>query len=245
MHEERTTSKRLAGRTALVTGASSGIGRPTAKALAAEGAAVALAARREERLEALAAEIEAEGATAVALPVDLADRVAVRGLADRGVAALGDLDLLVNNAGAADWTFVGVLEADLDQWLLEVEVNQVAVMALTHAAAKHMAARGGGDIVTISSLAGCSTGPNYPGDQTSKGAATASSTMASAAQRRQGVRRTVVEPGEVDTPMQPDEDRAKMRMLDPSNVADAVLYAVTRPAHVCVRDVQIVPMPRA
>lgn len=245
MNEERTIPKRLAGRTALVTGASSGIGWVTAKALAAEGVKVALSARREDRLEALAAEIEADGGRAVALAVDLGDRDAARGLVERAVIALGDLDLLVNNAGAADWTFVGVLEADLDQWLHEVEVNQVAVMALTHAAARHMAARGGGDIVTISSLAGRSTGPYYPGYQTSKGAATFFSAMASAALRRQGVRVTVIEPGEVDTPMQPEEDRAKMRMLDPQDVADAVLYAVTRPAHVCVRDVQIVPMPKA
>lgn len=244
-NDDRMDTKPLAGRSALITGASSGIGWATAKALVSAGAAVALSARRGDRLEALASELAAVGGRAVILPADLEDRPAVRGLVDQAVDALGGLDLLVNNAGAADWNHLGVLEGDLDQWLVEIEINLVAVMELTHAAARHMAESGGGDIVTISSMASNSRGPHFPGYQTSKAGATAFSEIARAALRKKGIRTTVVEPGEVDTPMQPEGDRAAMRMLDAADVAEAVVYAVTRPAHVCVPKLQIVSMPVA
>lgn len=239
----RPSTNRLSGRMALVTGASSGIGRSVAKALAAEGAAVALSARRADRLEALRSEIEAAGGTAVVVPADLSDREAVRSLIDRAVDALGGLDLLVNNAGTANWDFQGVVEADLDQWLLEIDVNLTALMMLTHAAARRMVEEGGGDIVNISSMASRARVPYWLGYQTSKAAATTFSMLVQRGLHDRGVRVTTIEPGEVATPIQPEEDLARMRMLEPEDVADALIYVVTRPPHVKIPELQIAPMP--
>ncbi len=97
--------------------------------------------------------------------------------------------------------------------------------------------------MTISSVASRTRGPSYPGYQTSKAGASAFSEMAMYALRGHGVRVTTIEPGEVATPMQTEEDLASMRMLEPADVADAVIYAVTRPRHAQVPELRIIPMP--
>lgn len=151
---------RLSGSVALVTGASSGIGEATALALATEGAAVAMAARRLDRLEALADRVSgtADGVQAFALECDLTDEAQAREAVERTVAELGRLDVLVNNAGLM---LLGpILGAPSEEWRRMIDLNLVGLLACTHAALPHLleAAANGprrvADVVNVSSVAG-------------------------------------------------------------------------------------------
>ena len=125
-------TRRLDGTTALVTGASSGIGEATALALAAEGAAVVVAARRRDRLEGLAQRIEADGGRALVLEADVTDEQQAREAVERTVDGLGRLDILVNNAGVM---LLGpATSAPLEEWQRMVELNVLGLMYCTHAA---------------------------------------------------------------------------------------------------------------
>ncbi len=129
----------LAGTVALVTGASSGIGAATAAALAAQGAAVAMAARRKDRLDALAADIRGRGGTAVVIESDVTDEAQATEAVERTVAELGRLDTLVNNAGVM---LLGpVVDAPVTEWQRMVELNVMGVLYCAHAALPHLLAR--------------------------------------------------------------------------------------------------------
>src|SRR5262245_30311989 len=150
--------ERLDGTVALVTGASSGIGAATARALAAQGAAVALAARRAERLAQLAQDITGKGGRALVIETDVTDKAQAQAAVARTVAELGRLDTLVNNAGLG---LVGpILDAPLEEWERMVRLNVLGLLYTTHAALPHLlkaAARGGrqvADLINISSTAG-------------------------------------------------------------------------------------------
>jgi NADP-dependent 3-hydroxy acid dehydrogenase YdfG len=126
----------LGGTVALVTGASSGIGEATALALARRGAAVALAARRTDRLETLAERIGADGGSALSLRADLTDEEEARQAVERTVAELGRLDALVNNAGTM---LLGpALDAPLEEWNRMVHVNLLGLLYCSHAALPHL-----------------------------------------------------------------------------------------------------------
>ncbi|MFN2465835.1 MAG: SDR family NAD(P)-dependent oxidoreductase, partial [Candidatus Dormibacteria bacterium] len=148
----------LQGTVALVTGASSGIGEATARALAAQGATVAVAARRRERLEQLAANIQETGGRALVLEVDVTDPKQAADIVERTVSELGRLDTLVNNAGVM---LLGpAVEAPLEEWERMVRLNVLGLMYCAHAALPHLlkAAQDGprrvSDMVNISSTAG-------------------------------------------------------------------------------------------
>src|SRR5256885_9035273 len=151
-------TRRLEGTVALVTGASSGIGEATARALAAEGAAVALAARRTDRIETVARELRADGAKALPLTTDVTVEQQAREAVDRTVRELGRLDIVINNAGVM---LLGPIEgAPLEEWERMVQVNVLGVLYVAHAALPHLlraAAEGPrqvSDLVNISSVAG-------------------------------------------------------------------------------------------
>jgi NAD(P)-dependent dehydrogenase (short-subunit alcohol dehydrogenase family) len=143
----------LEGRIALVTGASSGLGRHFARVLSGAGARVAVAARRKDRLDELVAEIAADGGTAVAVPLDVTDPASVRAAFDAAEAALGPISVLINNAGVPSNTFFTKLtESD---WRSVLDVNLDGVFRVGQEAAKRMAAAGkGGSIVNVSSVLG-------------------------------------------------------------------------------------------
>lgn len=136
-------------RPALVTGASSGIGRATARALAAQGHPVALGARRVDRCEALAAEIRAEGGSAVAFPLDLTEPTSIATFVHDAVGALGGIDVIVSNAG--DVRPGGVIATDPAAFTAQFQVNLLGVQCLLHHAVPAMIDRHHGDIVIVSS----------------------------------------------------------------------------------------------
>ncbi|HEY4006405.1 MAG TPA: SDR family oxidoreductase [Pseudonocardia sp.] len=240
---------RLAGTTAVVTGASSGIGAVTAEALAAEGAAVALLARRIDRLEELAARLDTP--TSVH-QLDVTDERAVRDVLDAVVDERGGIDVLVNNAGVG--SMVPVTEADFADWRAMVEVNVLGVMAVAHAAVPHLIAaakgpRGVSDMIIVSSVAGRKVvGPNavYAATKHAVGAFTEGLRQQLVGQH---VRAGLVEPGLVHTELTEASDRStpdvpdnELRVLLPEDIADAIVYAVTRPARVAVNEILIRPL---
>ncbi len=151
-------ASKLTGTVALVTGASSGIGEATARQLAEHGASVALVARRKDRLDALAAEIEKAGGTALVVEADVTGRAQAEAAVERAVEHFGRLDTLVNNAGLM---LLGpVVGADAEEWEQMIAVNVKGLLYTTRAALPHLLQAAGdgtrrvADIVNISSIAG-------------------------------------------------------------------------------------------
>lgn len=152
------TSFDLTGRTALVTGASRGIGRAVALGLARAGADVALSARDEARLQEVAKEVEGLGRRAVVLPADVTDAEACTRLAADAVAGLGHLDVLVNNAGGS--SYMGPFHSlRFSGWEKTMRLNVDSIVHLTQAVGRHMLERGTGSVVNVASVAGLGATP--------------------------------------------------------------------------------------
>ena len=243
----------LVGTVALVTGASSGIGAATARALAAEGAAVALLARRADRLGELKAEIEAAGGTALTTVADVTDAGQVAAAVAAAVGELGRLDMLVNNAGLL--RMGEAAGAPLKDWDDLVSVNVSGVLYATHAALPHLiAAAAGGprrvaDIVTVSSTGGRVARPGTAVYSLTKFGVNAFSEGIRQELIGKRVRVGLVEPGTVATeiteslPAQAQRAQAErtagMVKLRPEDIADAVLYMVTRDRRVAVNEMLV------
>jgi NADP-dependent 3-hydroxy acid dehydrogenase YdfG len=243
----------LDGTVALVTGASSGIGAATASALAAHGAAVALVARRKDRLESLAGVIEQGGGTALVLEADVTDERQAAAAVGRTVAELGRLDTLVNNAGVM---LLGpAVGAPLSEWQRMVELNVLGVLYCAHAALPHLlesAERGPrhvADMVNISSVAG-RVARAWSGvyNMTKHGVGAFSEALRQEVTKRY-VRVSLVEPGATATelaghnrPEVLEGLRAQFgQRMEADDIADAVVYIVTRPRHVAVNEMLIRP----
>jgi NADP-dependent 3-hydroxy acid dehydrogenase YdfG len=245
----------LDGTVALITGASSGIGEATALALAAQGAKVAVAARRLERLERLASEIAGKGHTALAIQSDITEQEQAIAAVDRTVDELGRLDIVVNNAGQM---LLGPIEgAPTEEWDRMIDLNLKGLINTTHAALPHLLAaagdsrRGCADVVNISSVAGrIARSGSGVYNLTKHGVGAFSESFRQEFASRK-VRSTIVEPGAVDTELTDhirDEIREQVRgrfadikSLEAVDVADAIAYAVTRPWHVSLNEVLIRP----
>ena len=248
-------AQRLDTTVALVTGASSGIGEATAIALAAQGASVALAARRKDRLETLAASIRDGGGTAVVLEADVTDQQQAADTIDRVVAEFGRLDTLVNNAGVM---LLGpAVDAPLSEWQRMVELNVLGLLYCAHAALPHLlqaaqtSPRGVADMVNISSVAG-RVARNGSGvyNATKHGVGAFSEALRQEVTRRH-VRVSLVEPGAVETELASHNREeiqegmrqrfANMERMKAEDIADAITYIVTRPRHVSVNEMLIRP----
>jgi NADP-dependent 3-hydroxy acid dehydrogenase YdfG len=245
----------LDGTVALITGASSGIGEATARALAARGAKVAVAARRLERLERLAGEIGGDGHTALAIQSDITDQEQAIAAVDRTVDELGRLDILVNNAG--QMLLGPIEEAPTEEWDRMIDLNLKGLINTTHAALPHLLAaaeeseRGCADLVNISSVAGrVARSGSGVYNLTKHGVGAFSESFRQEFASRK-VRATIIEPGAVDTELtdhlrdgvreQVRERFVDMKTLEADDIADAIAYAVTRPWHVCVNEMLIRP----
>jgi NADP-dependent 3-hydroxy acid dehydrogenase YdfG len=244
-------AKRLAGKVALVTGASSGIGEATALALAAEGAAVVVAARRAERLHALVQHVHQAGGQALALVTDIASDQGVHEMVQQAYMRWQRLDILVNNAGVM---FAGpIAGAETAEWRHMVEVNLLGLMYATHAALPIMQQQRSGHIVNVSSARGRNVKANYGVYSATKWAVNAFSEALRQEVHSQRIRVTVIEPGATESELDrhttdPEMKRqiaarsAAMESLSSEDVAAAILYAVTQPSRVSVNELLIRPI---
>jgi len=238
---------------ALVTGASSGIGAATASVLAAQGAAVALAARRKDRLDALAAEIRGRGGTALVIESDVTDQGQAAGAVERTVAELGRLDTLINNAGVM---LLGpAVGAPLSEWQRMVDLNVLGLLYCAHAALPHLlqaaqdAPRQVADMVNISSVAGrVARNGNGVYALTKFGIGAFSESLRQEVAGRY-VRVCLVEPGATATELA-SHNRPEIlegirsqfgQRMQAEDIADAICYVVTRPRHVAVNEMLIRP----
>ena len=246
--------ERLDGTVALVTGASSGIGEAAARALVRQGAKVAIAARRRDRLEALGEEIDG-----LVIEADIADREQATEAVRRTVSDLGRLDTVVNNAGVM---LLGPAEeAPLDEWERMVAINVQGLLYVSHAAIEPLleAAQDGprqvADLVNISSVAGRrATSGSSVYNLTKHGVGAFSEALRQELADRH-VRVSLVEPGAVATELTDhlrDGVREKIRArfrdierLGSDDIADAIEYIVTRPARVAINEILIRPTEQA
>ncbi|MBQ0987493.1 SDR family NAD(P)-dependent oxidoreductase [Streptomyces sp. F63] len=229
----------MSTRTAVVTGASSGIGAATARRLAEAGYRVLLTARRSDRVEALAAELTAAGLEAAAHPLDVTDRAAV----DAFAASLDRCDVLVNNAGGA-LGLDPVATGDPADWRAMYEVNVLGVLHVTQALLPALTASGDGTVVVLTSTAGHGTYEGGGGYVAAKHGAHALAETLRLELCGRPVRVIEVAPGMVRTDefaltrFRGDEERAAAvyagvaEPLTAEDVADTVAWAVTRPPHV-------------
>jgi NADP-dependent 3-hydroxy acid dehydrogenase YdfG len=230
-------------RTALITGAGSGIGKATALAFAKAGINLALVGRSEAKLAAVAVAAEAAGVRAKTYAVDLAilDRVASE------IATIAadweNLDILVNNAGMAYTNSIG--DTPLADWQSAIDINLTSVFQCIQGILPHMRHRQTGTIVNVSSIAAKQVFPNWGVYSVTKFGLMALTQAVAGEERANGIRVTAICPGSVNTPIwdtdtvQADFDRSAM--LAPEMVAEGILYAVLAPAGAVVEEITIMP----
>ena len=233
----------LVGKTAVVTGASSGIGEATARLLAQKGCNVVLAARREDRLNALAVELGA-----LSVPTDVTDPAACAALVARALERFGSLDILVNNAGLG--LYGSIADGNPEDWRKMFDVNVLGVLYVTRAAVRRMLERGSGDIVFVSSLAGRRV-PRADGTvyAATKHAITALAEGLRMDVHEKGIRVINVEPGLVRTEFPESSYPSAQRYyaekeyspLEAEDVAAATVYALQQPPRVSVNEILLRP----
>jgi NADP-dependent 3-hydroxy acid dehydrogenase YdfG len=245
----------LTGTVALVTGASSGIGAATARRLAEDGASVALVARRRDRLETLAAEIEKAGGTALVVEADITHRARAEAAVQRAVERFGRLDTLVNNAGLM---LLGpVVGADPEEWDRMIAINAQGLLYTTRAALPYLlrAAEDGprqvADIVNISSIAGRVAWNGYGVYNMTKFGVNGFTEALRQEVTKRHVRVGVLEPGGVATELGSHNSGAVRDEIDafyettetlaPEDVADGVAFMVSRPRHASIGELWIMP----
>ena len=249
-------TQKLQGKVAIITGASAGIGAATAIALAAEGAYVAIAARRADKLNEVAQKIEASGGKVLQVITDVTDEAQVQNLIAKTKETFGRIDILVNNAGIA---IVGqIAYANTDDWRKTINVNIFGVLYATHAVLPTLLEQKSGHIVNVSSVAGRTVRAGIGIYNLTKWGVNAFSEALRLELTPQNIRVTVVEPGMVNTEI--DEHklgvkqisdpvayeksqtlRKSITSLEAEDIANAIVYAVTQPERVDVNEIMICP----
>lgn len=239
----------------LITGASSGIGRATARAFAERGCTLAVGARRAERLEELKPGLERLGAYSVLIePLDVRDRSSCEAMVASTRERFGRIDILVNNAGLARGLRT-VEEGEESEWREMVETNVMGLLWMTRAVIPVMRGQGSGHIVNIGSVAGHEA---YPGGSVYAGTKHAERAITVALRHEllgAGIRVSSVDPGLVETEFSlvrysGDRERAAatyrgMQPLSPEDVAECIVFAASRPAHVNVDEIIVKPLAQA
>ena len=241
---------KLDGKVAVITGASSGIGEATAEALAAEGAAIVVAARREDRLEDLVERVNGNGGKALAVACDVTDEQQAHGLIEKSRDEFGRVDILVNNAGVMQLS--KVQRGLSDEWRTMFEVNVLGLLYATDAAIEVMKEQGSGHLVNISSLASRGTRPGLGVYSGTKMAVNGISESLRQELLEDNIRVTMVEPGAVETELPEhitDEEAKeglsglleKLEPLQAEDIANAIVYVVTQPERVSINEILIRP----
>lgn len=235
----------------IITGASSGIGAATAKLLASKGAKVVLAARREDRLQALVAEI---GENAIYQATDVTDRAQMASLVQLALDRFGRVDVLYNNAGVMPQG--NLSERDYDQWQKMLDINIMGVLNGIGAALPTMQAQQDGLIISTDSVAGHVVYPASAVYNGTKYAVRAIMEGLRQEEKDNGIRSTIVSPGAVKTELVNtigntavfegvkqlmDAPEESALALNPEDIANAVLYAIDQPKYVVVSEVLIRP----
>jgi NADP-dependent 3-hydroxy acid dehydrogenase YdfG len=240
----------LAGRVALVTGASSGIGAAAAEMLAAAGATVAVVARRADRLDTLISQIKDGGGKAIALPGDITDEQVAQGVVTETIRRLGRVDILVNSAGIIDAG--GVENTDTARYRRVLEINFMASLYTSRAVIGPMRAQGGGDIINISSTAGRRAAVLFNAYSASKFALTAMTEALRQEVGRHGIRVCIIEPGATSTEVSAgvgdpgfrkmiEEHVTKEGAMEPEDVAAAIVFVASLPPRANVSQLLIRP----
>jgi len=236
----------IANKIVLITGASSGIGEATARALAKAGAAVVLGARRTDRLENVAAEITAAGGKAIYRSLDVTSRADVQAFADAALDAFGRIDVIVNNAGVMPLSPMASLK--VDEWDRMVDVNIKGVLYGIAAVLPAMNNQGSGQIVNVSSIGGLAVSPTAAVYCATKYAVRAISD--GLRQENDKIRVTCVYPGVVESELANSitdstaaEAMAAYRQiaLKPEAIADAIVHVIGQPADVDTSEIVIRP----
>ena len=239
----------LAGQVVAITGASSGIGEATALACARAGATVALAARREDRIQQLAQRINDEGGRAWAHAADVGEEAQARAFVEGAAAELGRLDVLVNNAGVM---LLGpIAGAPLDEWRTMVHANVYGVLYCTHAALPVMQEQGSGHIVTVSSVAGRFARAGAGVYNLTKFGVGAFCEALRQEVAPAHIRVTLIEPGATATELaghnRPEilevirSTFSDVDLLNADDIARAIVYAIGQPPNVSVNEVLVRP----
>ncbi|WJY27358.1 MULTISPECIES: SDR family oxidoreductase [Sporosarcina] len=232
--------KQLTGKTAIVTGASGGIGEGIARELAAQGANVVIAARSEDKLMAIAEQLVQAGGSVHAVKTDVASRDEVEALAAEAADRFGGVDFYVNNAGQ-------VLEGTVrsgktDEWEQMIDVNVKGVLYGVNAVLPAMLAKGSGHIINIASVSGTEVTKTSTVYSATKFAVRAISMGLEKELAKTGVRVTNISPGMVDTRLGEQYDWGERKKLQTADIAKAVVYAVTQPDYVNVNEITIRPV---
>ncbi|HEV2505654.1 MAG TPA: SDR family oxidoreductase [Mesorhizobium sp.] len=241
----------IVGKVALVTGASSGIGAATAKRLAAEGMIVGLAARRKDRIEALAIEIEAAGGGAIALQTDVTDLVSCEAAARTLINQFGRIDVLVNNAGLMPLSDMDSLKTD--EWRRMVDVNISGVLNATASVLPQMIEQRSGHIFNMSSIAGRKVFTGLTVYCATKAAVAAfSDGLRMEVGPKHNIRVTCIQPGAVKSELydhitdanyrkQMEDLASRMTFLEGEDIADTILFALKSPARMDVAELFVLP----
>jgi NADP-dependent 3-hydroxy acid dehydrogenase YdfG len=244
----------LEGRVAVVTGASSGIGEATALRLAELGAKVALLARRSDRLDAIAARIQAAGGTALAVPTDVTDRVQVAAAATRVSSELGRPDLVFANAGVQ--LISSITDGKVEDWDAQISLNINGVMNTIHAFVPSLeagAAEGGpADLITTSSIAATRILEKFQVYSGTKAYISQLTRLLRTELGRKNIRVATIQPGMVDTELpdhvtDPDASAlmadliAQIDVLQSTDVAETVAFVASVPQHVNLTEITILP----
>src|SRR4051794_31250303 len=243
----------IAGKVVVITGASSGLGEATARLLSAQGASVVLGARRVERLQSLADELEAGGGKALAIATDVTDRAQVQRLVDTAVERHGRIDVMINNAGLMPQSLLERLR--VDEWERMVDVNIKGVLYGIAAALPHMQRQKGGHIINVSSVAGHKVGPGSAVYAATKHAVRALSEGLRQEAKAYGIRTTVVSPGAAATELpstvtDPDVAERINKMYEEiaipaDSFARAVAFAMSQPDDVDINEILFRPTRQA
>ena len=241
----------LKDKVAIITGASSGIGEATARRLAESGARLVLAARRVERLEALAADIERREGTALVAPTDVTDERSVQRLARTALDAFGRIDILINNAGIMPLSPISKLR--VEEWDRMIDVNIKGVLYCIAATLPTMLEQGSGHIINVSSVAGRRPFPSGTVYSATKFAVRAiSQGLRLELSPINGIRVTDIEPGVVATELThhiTDNETAnrfqqmwaEKTPLESIDIAETILFVLSRPDHVNVNEILVRP----